>query len=441
MVPSAIPAVRHMRVCACALRIEVLIAALACFALCAPTSLRVAYAAIDSDITLENYVSDGLPAHASLSQPAGEEGQKGEGEEGQEGEGGREKGTRLPFAILPQLGYGPESGAKAGVKFEGRDLFGGNTFSDVNVIYAQQGQAKATFTVGNNRLLDDFIFYASANYYRDPAKEYFGIGNNDAGPEEIANYDIKRARIGFTVGYRVLRRLALTLSAMYRESDVDPGKSSDSPRLPRFAPTLPGVHGGSSNYVGAAVVYNALDEVVRPTRGWKVIAKYMSANSAIFNNNTDFSKFILDASYTVPLVWRRQVLAVHGNSEVMFGNQRDIPFFELSSLGGDDTMRGYFPDRFLGKGRMVFNAEYRLKLVDFEFRKMWNVNIDGVAFGDAGRVYKGADDFLHHFGDRLRYSYGGGTRIGFSSGLVARIDVGFSEEEKGLVYLTFGHTF
>jgi len=143
----------------------------------------------------------------------------------------------------------------------------------------------------------------------------------------------------------------------------------------------------------------------------------------------------------VPLVWRRQVIALHANTEVMFGNEEDIPFFDLSRLGGDDTMRGYFPDRFLGKGRALFNLEYRLKLYDFNFRKLWDVTIDGVAFGDAGRVYEGADDFTDHFADHMRYSYGGGTRIGFSSGLVARIDVGFSPEETGLVYLTFGHTF
>ncbi len=388
------------------------------------TSSAPVRAAVDSDITLENYVSDGLPARVSLAEPA---------------DRGQRKG--LPFAILPQVGYGPETGAKGGLKFEGRDLFGGNTFIDVNLLYAQENQAKGTFAVGNNRLFDRFMFYATANYFRDPSKEYFGLGNNDVGPEELANYDIKRTRIGFTVGYRILRRVAVTLSAMYRESDVDPGKRSTSPHLQRFAPTLPGVHGGESNYVGAAIVYNSRDEVVRPTQGWEVIAKFLSANSALWNRNTDFSKLILDGSYTVPLVWRRQVFALHGNVETIFGHKDDIPFFELSSLGGDDTMRGYWPDRFLGKGRMLFNAEYRLKLIDFTLRKLWDVTIDGVAFGDAGRVYTDADDFRDHFFDHIRYSYGGGTRIGFSSGLVARIDVGFSEEEKGLVYLTFGHTF
>lgn len=422
MLPRGSAATRDRDIGVVALRIGLVIATISSATLAVvPDAAR---AAVDSDIALENYVSDGLPARASLAEPAD-----------------RAKRTRLPFAVLPQVGYGPETGAAAGVKFEGRDLFGGNTFADVNAIYAQQQQARGTITLGNNRVWDSFMYYVSASYFRDPSKEYFGIGNNDVGPEELANYDIKRTGIGFTVGYRVLRRVALTLSAMYRDSDVDPGKSDKSPHLQRFVPALPGVHGAQSNYVGAAVVYNSRDEVVRPTRGWEVIAKYLSSDEAIFNGNTDFSKFILDASYMMPLVWRRQVVAVHGNTEVMFGNEGHIPFFELSSLGGDDTMRGFWPDRFLGKGRMVFNAEYRLKLVDFRFFKLWDVTIDGVGFADAGRVYKGADDFREHFADHLRYSYGGGTRIGFSSGLVARIDIGFSDEEKGLAYLTFGHTF
>jgi outer membrane protein assembly factor BamA len=395
------------------------------FATCAMTVNPSRSAALDSDIGFETNVSENLPSRPSLAGP----------EPGEKGEGGG-----LPFAVLPQVGYGPETGPKLGVKFDGRNLFGGATFVDVNLLGAAQRQIKTQLTVGNPRL-GDFLVFGTASYYRDPSMEFFGIGNNDVGPEELSNQDLKRGRIGFTLGYRVLRRVALTVSAMYRETDVDPGKSSHSPTTQRFAPTLPGVHGGKSNYVGAALVFNSRDEVVRPTEGWTFIIKYLSADSALWNNNTDFSKLILDTSYTVPLVWRRQIIALHANTEIEFGDKKDIPFFELTSLGGDDSMRGYFPHRFLGKGRALFNAEYRLKLADFNLRKLWDVTIDGVAFGDAGRVYEDGDEFEHHFADHFRYSYGGGTRIGFSSGLVARIDVGFSPEETGLVYLTFGHTF
>jgi len=43
--------------------------------------------------------------------------------------------------------------------------------------------------------------------------------------------------------------------------------------------------------------------------------------------------------------------------------------------------------------------------------------------------------------DDMRFSYGGGVRFALGEATIARVDVGFSEEEKGLVYLVFGHTF
>ena len=59
----------------------------------------------------------------------------------------------------------------------------------------------------------------------------------------------------------------------------------------------------------------------------------------------------------------------------------------------------------------------------------------------SGRVFLDAQDFEDNFLDSYRWDYGGGLRIAFSSGEVARIDVALSEENKPLVYLTFGHTF
>ncbi len=383
--------------------------------------LGVAYATPENDLDPENMVSDSLPSRPQPETADGE--QRG-----------------LPFAVLPQVGYGPDTGPKVGVKFEGRDLFGGTTFGDVNVLVALQRQQKARVTVGNTEL-GPFMLFGTVGWYTDPAVEFFGLGNNEIGPEELSNHSMRRLRTGFTLAYRVLRPLALVLTGFYRDTNVANGSSDDSPSTQRFAPGLPGVHGAPSNYLAAALVYNSRDELVRPTQGWELIVKYLNADHALFNRDTDYQKLIFDVSYMHPLVWRRQVIAIHGNTEVVFGDEEDIPFFELSSLGGDDTMRGYFPQRFLGKGSALLNAEYRLKLVDFNFRKLWDVTIDGVGFGDVGRVYNDGEDFVEHPFDHIRYSYGGGIRIGLSSGLVARIDAGFSPEEHGLIYLTFGHTF
>jgi hypothetical protein len=373
----------------------------------------------ENDLDPENLVSDALPRRPPPDEDAG---------------------RALPFAVFPQVGYGPDTGFKAGVKFEGRGLFDGATVGDVNLLAALKGQQKATINVGNSEL-GSFIVFGTLAWYRDPAVEYFGLGNNEIGPEELSNHEMRRARVGLTVGYRLLRRFALVLAAFYRDTNVLNGSNDDSPSTQRFAPGLPGVRGAPSNYLSAALVYNSRDDIVRPTEGWEVIVKYLSADHALFNRDTDYQKLIFDVSFIQPLVWRRQVIALHANTEVVFGDDEDIPFFELSSLGGDDTMRGFFPQRFLGKGSALVNAEYRLKLVDFNFRKLWDVSIDGVGFGDVGRVYESAEDFREHPFDHIRYSYGGGLRIGLSSGLVARLDAGFSPEEKGLIYLTFGHTF
>ena len=222
---------------------------------------------------------------------------------------------------------------------------------------------------------------------------------------------MQRARVGLTVGYRILRKFAVVLDGFYRDTNISNGNNDDSPSTQRFAPGLAGVHGAPSNYLSAALVYNSRDDLVRPTEGWEMIIKYLNADHALFNRDTDYQKLLFDVSFIQPLVWRRQVIALHANTEVVFGDDEDIPFFELSSLGGDDTMRGYFPQRFLGKGSALINAEYRLKLVDFNFRKLWDVSIDGVGFGDVGRVYEGSEDFLEHTLDHVRYSYGGGVRI------------------------------
>ena len=139
------------------------------------------------------------------------------------------------------------------------------------------------------------------------------------------------------------------------------------------------------------------------------------------------------------------------SGEYINGPRNDVPFWELTELGGDDTLRGFFPRRFLGQGSALINLEYRVKLFAFDFFDIWRVQVAGALFGDAGRVFINngelddefdlTDDIIDDLTSDVRYSYGGGLRFILARALVARVDVGFSEEEIGLVYLKFGHTF
>ena len=108
-------------------------------------------------------------------------------------------------------------------------------------------------------------------------------------------------------------------------------------------------------------------------------------------------------------------------------------------------MRGFFSERFLGTSRVLATFEYRLKLLDFQLFNLWEVRIDSVGFVETGRVFIDGDDVAGPFLRRLvkdwQLSYGVGVRMALGQAILARIDVGFSEEESALIYLSFDHPF
>jgi len=292
----------------------------------------------------------------------------------------------------------------------------------------------------------------SADYGLDPQRDFFGLGNNDVGPDPVSTHEERDVAGELTIGWRPFRgRLAVALSAGIRHIDIEHGdRDDDTPFTTDLFPDLPGIEGGFVNPIGLALVYNGRDDLIWPTRGWRIIAKVSHTNRAL-KSDFEFTRAVLDAGYLHSFGEGRHVVGVRLSGEYINGPRNDVPFWELTELGGDDTLRGYFPRRFLGQGHALINLEYRVKLFAFNFFDIWRVQVAGAIFGDAGRVFINqgelddefdlTDDIIDDITNDVRYSYGGGLRFILARALVARVDVGFSEEETGLVYLQFGHTF
>ena len=183
---------------------------------------------------------------------------------------------------------------------------------------------------------------------------------------------------------------------------------------------LPGIHGGYVNPIGLALVATTRDDVIRPTRGWRAIFKVTHTNRAL-GSDFQFTRLGGDVGRLFPLFGGAHVVALRVDGGFIFGPQRDIPFWELEELGGDDTLRGFFPHRFVGTSRALVNGEYRFKLTEFDFFEWWRVRLDGVAFGEAGRVFitngelrrefRLNDNIVRRIASTFRYSYGGGLRV------------------------------
>ena len=196
-----------------------------------------------------------------------------------------------------------------------------------------------------------------------------------------------------------------------------------------------GAHEGSPNAA----------RVVR--RGGMLILKVIHTNKALLSD-FEYTRSIGDADCLRSFSEGRYDLGLRVNGEWIDAPDEQVPFWELAELGGQDTLRGFFPNRFLGKGRVLLNGEARLRI--FDFFDLWNVHIDGVVFGDGGRVFLDREDLEGDFqlGDiadsiihTFQYRYGADLRFKLSQAPVARVDAGFSDEETGLVYLSFGQTF
>lgn len=380
---------------------------------------------------------------------------------------------RRPWAVLPEFGYGPDTGPMAGVKFAHRDLFQSGAALDVEATYALNEQQMLNFSLGSPHIDHDrFLVLLRLYYLFDPQRDFFGLGNNDLldcgedpGPEchcepgdplypdcpqggALSTHEFQDIAGALTVGWRPFERIAFNLSIGLRQVDVRPGERKDRIAFtPDKYPDLPGVDGGVVQPVAVSLVWNTRDDVMRPTRGWRVILKIISANHAY--SDFRYNRFLADAGYLRSFAQQRYILGIRlGGEWIDSGNS---PFWELAELGGQDTLRGFFPHRFVGRSRIVANGEFRARLTEFDFYDLWHVKIDGVLFGDGGRVFVNRSDLKDEFHvdsdiigrilDDFQYSYGTGVRIVLSDALVARIDAGFSDEETGLIYLSFGHTF
>jgi len=379
----------------------------------------------------EETIADLLPARFPDSPPNGMQGRR--------------------WALLPQLGYGPDTSVLAGAKFVDRDLFDSGTTIDLDGTYALNEQQSLEFSVGSPHLLDNrLLMLLRARYDFDPQREFFGLGDvNVDGP--VSTHEFQDLGGELSIGWRPFRRISLNFEVGIRQIDIRNGKRKDDlPFTPVAFPDLPGIDGGVVNPIALSLVWNTRDDIVRPTRGWRLLVKALHTDKSLFSD-FEFSRFFVDAGYLRAFNQGHQIIGLRANGEWIEAPISQVPFWELAELGGSDTLRGFFPHRFAGKGRVLLNLEFRFRLLEFDFSDLWHVKLDGVVFGDTGRVYLDSNEVRDEFHlnqdllDRIigdfQYSYGPGLRIALSDALVARIDAGFSKEETGLVYLSFGQTF
>jgi outer membrane protein assembly factor BamA len=161
-----------------------------------------------------------------------------------------------------------------------------------------------------------------------------------------------------------------------------------------------------------SLVADSRDHAGHPTSGGlyrATVADYPDRDGGTFS----FRRYEVEASQFIPLFNNNWVVALHGWEVFSDG---DVPFYLMPSLGGQNTLRGYYDYRFHDHDMQSFNAESRWPLL---------AHVDAAVFFDAGKVAPRASDldFKH-----LKRSYGAGLRVHNATSTLGRLDVGHSTE-------------
>ncbi len=189
----------------------------------------------------------------------------------------------------------------------------------------------------------------------------------------------------------------------------------------------PGARGGLALGLGAHVSLDTRDAPRGTRSGGLLRLSAMHFEGALGADR--FERFTLDARRFVPL-FGEHVLALRGLAEV---HQGDVPFHQMSMLGGGDLLRGLYRGRYRDRHLATAQAEYRMPL-------FWRLGLAG--FVEAGTVAHEITDLAVPGLDAVKLGGGLGLRflVNAEKRLACRLDVGRSEGHTQF-YFTFDEAF
>jgi hypothetical protein len=331
------------------------------------------------------------------------------------------------FLAYPTLAFAPETSWEVGlstlfVYYANKDTT--NRLSEINgfTFYTFRGQYGASLEHALYTHQNRWSFIGKSKIQNFPLL-YFGIGPNTPETHEA----LVEARL-LNIKERALKRVVKNIFA---------GVEIDFQRLAKveFVPhgsatiTKPLGHEGSANLrLGAGILYDDRHNVLNVRKGAFAELALLHYNTA-WGSDFSFTSILSDNRLYKPID-SRNVLALQAYGQFTIGQP---PFNQLSLLGGESLMRGYYTGRFRDKNQLAAQAEFRM--LPLGFTKRWGAAV----FGGTGTVF---NQFHHLSLDNFVLAGGAGLRFLLfpKKDIFSRVDLAFTKEGTG-IYLFIGEAF
>src|SRR5262249_54613854 len=147
----------------------------------------------------------------------------------------------------------------------------------------------------------------------------------------------------------------------FRRVDIGRGAVTSLPSIhDRFTPAeVPGIEGFTTHAQLVGLIFSTLNDADMPTEG--LYARGLAEFSATaLGSGTNYRHYLAEIKGFSPLDGARFVTA----TRVAYNQARgdDVPFLELSILGGKNSLRGFGDNRFVDQSYVLLNVEERIRL-------------------------------------------------------------------------------
>ncbi len=335
--------------------------------------------------------------------------------------------TKPRFLFYPVVGYAPETKWEFGLS--GLVVF---HYKNDTTLRLSEISAFAFYTQERQLgLWIDHVTYGKDNNFLTLGKMrfqnyplyFYGVGSEiPKDPVAVVNANYYSVRERFL--YRITGNLFAGLQLDYQELGSTNWENLD---LSRPVNTFPKGADGSRNFgLGAGIVLDSRHNMLNVRDG------YMAEIAVLHYGDVSYNQFpmttlFLDGRYFLPTS-KNQVLAFQVVGQFSKG---DVPFNQLSLMGGETIMRGYYSGRYRDKNYVAAQAEYRfLPFIS-------GTRLGGAVFGSVGAVSNG--NFPQN---NYKWSAGAGLRYLLfpKKDIFTRIDFGFNPDGYG-VYFYIGEAF
>lgn len=330
--------------------------------------------------------------------------------------------ARITNILAPDLTYNEIDGF--GGSFRMRRFFSSAASLSLDVMGSSEGAFDNDIVYAQRRVgpKQSLFYRGQAAYKTDLSTRFYGIGN-DTEDDAETSYVLRRGQVVASLGIQLPLHFTAEFQERIASYKIGPGRLDDVPSARAVFPDLAGMDERINVLTHRIrLTFDTRDSLSAPTRG--VFAEFIyDVADETLGSAVGFHRFGMFLTVLIPKMKKTFTTVIRVGGWLLEGD--DVPFFELSSLGGKNTNRGYGDGRFVDQNMWVLNVEERWNVTAFDLMGVTNI-LQLAAFLDIGRVL-GDDEGLEL--DHAKVSIGGAIRLVVpDSELVTSIDLGVSDE-------------